>query len=154
TERAITEVFQDLLGVERVLPDDKFIDLGGHSLQVIEAVARLEARLGVRLSTHDVLVQTIVQLAATCDQTPVVTSLGNSPVFPALPSADVPARTEDVKADSPGYYRLLATSDHWAAKALRSLRKSVLRFSVPVPRIVAPPIRWVYLSLRTMYHLF
>ncbi len=45
-ERAVAEVFGDLLAVPSVGLDDSFFDLGGHSLLLVSARERLAARLG------------------------------------------------------------------------------------------------------------
>ncbi len=45
TEAAVASVWRAALGVDRVGRDDDFFDLGGHSLLVAEAVARLRADL-------------------------------------------------------------------------------------------------------------
>ena len=44
-ERAIAAVWQELFGVERVSLDDNFFDLGGHSLLLVQAHARLKSGL-------------------------------------------------------------------------------------------------------------
>ncbi|GII04686.1 non-ribosomal peptide synthetase [Planobispora takensis] len=44
-ERAIAEVWRELLGVEAVGSDDDFFELGGHSLMAVQAVARLRKAL-------------------------------------------------------------------------------------------------------------
>ncbi|GAB3350938.1 amino acid adenylation domain-containing protein [Lysobacter tyrosinilyticus] len=49
TESAIAEVWQSLLGLERVGRHDRFFELGGHSLLAIRMAHALEQRLGVRL---------------------------------------------------------------------------------------------------------
>jgi acyl-coenzyme A synthetase/AMP-(fatty) acid ligase/acyl carrier protein len=48
-EKTIASVWQELLHVERVGCDDNFFDLGGHSLLVVQAQARLHEMLGVDL---------------------------------------------------------------------------------------------------------
>ncbi|THC44759.1 KR domain-containing protein [Streptomyces sp. A1499] len=48
-ERAVAEVWQDLLGVEGVGVDDDFFALGGHSLAAVQIGARLKERLGTEL---------------------------------------------------------------------------------------------------------
>jgi hypothetical protein len=45
TELAVASLWQDLFGVERVSLDDNFFDLGGHSLLLMQAHARLRATL-------------------------------------------------------------------------------------------------------------
>jgi non-ribosomal peptide synthase protein (TIGR01720 family) len=45
TELAVASVWRDLFGVERVSLDDNFFDLGGHSLLLMQAHARLRATL-------------------------------------------------------------------------------------------------------------
>jgi acyl carrier protein len=66
SERAIAEILQDLLGIDRVGMHDQFVDLGGHSLLSLQVLARIEARLGVRLTQREVLVETVGRLAETC----------------------------------------------------------------------------------------
>jgi len=44
-EREIATVWQELFGVDRVSLDDNFFDLGGHSVLLVQAHARLKARL-------------------------------------------------------------------------------------------------------------
>ena len=46
-ERAIAAIWQELLHVEQVGLRDNFFDLGGHSLLIVEAHARIRERLGV-----------------------------------------------------------------------------------------------------------
>ncbi|MFE9402181.1 amino acid adenylation domain-containing protein [Streptomyces sp. NPDC006530] len=48
-QELIASIWQDILGVEKVSAHDNFFSLGGHSLLIVKAVARLEAALGVRI---------------------------------------------------------------------------------------------------------
>jgi non-ribosomal peptide synthetase component F/acyl carrier protein len=73
-EARIAQVWQEVLGLDRVGVDDNFFDLGGHSLSSIRIVARLRER-GIPLQVEDIFEhQTVGQLAAVVDtQTPSVT---------------------------------------------------------------------------------
>ncbi|MCB1741757.1 MAG: amino acid adenylation domain-containing protein, partial [Gammaproteobacteria bacterium] len=53
TERALAEIWQAVLGVERVGIGDDFFDLGGHSLLLVQILATLKERLKVELSIVD-----------------------------------------------------------------------------------------------------
>jgi amino acid adenylation domain-containing protein len=49
TEQVVAEVFADVLGVARVGADDNFFALGGDSLTAVKVVARVGARIGIRI---------------------------------------------------------------------------------------------------------
>ncbi|MDQ3205049.1 MAG: SDR family NAD(P)-dependent oxidoreductase, partial [Pseudomonadota bacterium] len=68
-ESAIAQVWQDLLGVERVGRHDHFFDLGGHSLLVVQMVSRLRQQLSVEVALRDVFAQpTVMALAGVVKQ--------------------------------------------------------------------------------------
>jgi FkbH-like protein/FkbM family methyltransferase len=50
-ERAIAELWQKILGVDRVGIDDRFFELGGNSLKAVRAVASLRAMFGIDIPT-------------------------------------------------------------------------------------------------------
>lgn len=50
-------------------------------------------------------------------------------------------------------YRKLATSDHWFARSLRTLRRGLIHFSLPVPKFVVWPLVQVFLILRQAYYI-
>ena len=54
-ERAVAQVMQELLGLERIGIHDNFFDLGGHSLLAIQAVTRLRKAFQVDLPMRDFL---------------------------------------------------------------------------------------------------
>ncbi|MFL5384951.1 MAG: amino acid adenylation domain-containing protein [Longimicrobiaceae bacterium] len=49
TERALAEVWRDVLGVERIGVEDSFFAAGGHSLLAMQVASRVRAALGVDL---------------------------------------------------------------------------------------------------------
>lgn len=65
-EATLAELWQEILGIERVGAADHFFDLGGHSLQAARLFARIEERLGVRLPLSVLLLEapTVGQLAS------------------------------------------------------------------------------------------
>jgi len=64
----IAEVWQEVLGVEKVGVYDNFFDLGGHSLLSMQVIAKLEKKLGVRVNPREFIVQTLGQLAASYEE--------------------------------------------------------------------------------------
>src|SRR6266700_221239 len=53
-EQSITNVWAELLGVERLGIHDKFFDHGGHSLQAMQMTSRMRELLGVNVSVKDI----------------------------------------------------------------------------------------------------
>ena len=78
TEGRLAEIWQQVLGVERVGIDDSFFDLGGHSLLAVSLFARIEKAFGERLPLA-ILFQspTVRQLASLLDQ-------GSRPSVPSV----------------------------------------------------------------------
>jgi acyl carrier protein len=66
-EQIIATVWHELLGVERISLADNFLDLGGHSLLIMQAIAKLEARTGRRVSPRAFIFQTLEQIAREYD---------------------------------------------------------------------------------------
>jgi len=64
-ELAVTEVWQSFLGRVQVYPADNFFDLGGNSLQAMQAAAAMEQRLGVHIDLRRMIFESMGQLAAT-----------------------------------------------------------------------------------------
>ncbi|MEZ4360740.1 MAG: amino acid adenylation domain-containing protein [Kofleriaceae bacterium] len=63
SEQLVAVVWRELLGVERISVRDNFLDLGGHSLLIMQAIAKLEARTGKRVSPRAFIFQTLEQIA-------------------------------------------------------------------------------------------
>ncbi|MGW2090078.1 phosphopantetheine-binding protein, partial [Streptomyces sp. NPDC001880] len=63
-EKALCELFVEVLGLDSVGVDDSFFDLGGHSLLVSKLTTRIGGRLGADLSVRDVFqAPTVAQLS-------------------------------------------------------------------------------------------
>jgi myxalamid-type nonribosomal peptide synthetase MxaA len=100
TEQAIAEIWQRLLGVERVGRDNSFFDLGGHSLLALKALFEINRSLGkalkvsdiyrsatvrdlaLRLSAHDERTD-FVELSQEATLEPIVAAPGGAPRAPA-----------------------------------------------------------------------
>jgi acyl transferase domain-containing protein len=66
TEQAIAQIWQELLGIDRVGIHDSFFELGGHSLLAIQALSRLRSTFQVDLPMRSLLFEapTIAGIAA------------------------------------------------------------------------------------------
>jgi amino acid adenylation domain-containing protein len=67
TEQALIEVWQELLAVPHVHPQDNFFELGGTSLTAMQAVLKLEQKIGKQVSPRRYVIETLAQLAAAYD---------------------------------------------------------------------------------------
>jgi amino acid adenylation domain-containing protein len=67
TETTLANLWRELLQVPDVHAEDNFLDLGGHSLLIMRAVARIETATGVRVNPRSFVFQTIAQIAAEID---------------------------------------------------------------------------------------
>jgi len=63
-ERAVADIWKQVLGLQQVSVHDNFFELGGHSLLAMQVVSHLEKELGVRIHPVEMVNQSLGQLAA------------------------------------------------------------------------------------------
>ncbi|MGY0499068.1 amino acid adenylation domain-containing protein [Nocardia sp. FBN12] len=86
-ERAVAEVFTEVLGAERVGADDNFFDLGGNSLLATRLTARLSAAVDIRVPVRVLFAApTVAECAA------AITGLTRAAARPALQAGPRPAQ--------------------------------------------------------------
>jgi non-ribosomal peptide synthetase component E (peptide arylation enzyme) len=68
TETVIAKIWCDELGLEKIGLNDKFFDVGGHSLLSVKVMARIEQELGVQINFRDTMLETLGQLAKSCEE--------------------------------------------------------------------------------------
>jgi acyl carrier protein len=68
TEVGVAQVWRQLLNVTTVGATENFLDLGGHSLLIMRAIALLERQFGVRLNPRAFIFQSLQQIAAEIDR--------------------------------------------------------------------------------------
>ncbi|HET7232108.1 MAG TPA: amino acid adenylation domain-containing protein, partial [Longimicrobium sp.] len=61
TEAALTEIWADVLRVERVGRWDHFFDLGGHSLLAVRVISRVRQALGVEISVGELFTRPVLR---------------------------------------------------------------------------------------------
>ena len=82
TERALADLFAELLARDRGGADDSFFELGGHSLLATKLVAAVRSRCGVDVGVQEVFaLATVAALAAHVDE---VTATGGSSGRPEI----------------------------------------------------------------------
>ncbi|WP_052496594.1 non-ribosomal peptide synthetase [Pedobacter lusitanus] len=68
TERSLQLLWVEVLGVKRVGTNDKFLEIGGHSLKAVQMVSRIYKELQIQIELRDIFEQeTIRGLAALVD---------------------------------------------------------------------------------------
>ncbi|MFP3940065.1 MAG: beta-ketoacyl synthase N-terminal-like domain-containing protein, partial [Thermoanaerobaculia bacterium] len=102
-ERAVAEIWQELLGTPEVGRHDEFFELGGSSLLALRLSARLRERVGVELDPHALLERpTVAGLAEA-----VAEALGGAAGEPLEP-AEEPAGAGPEKAPAPLWVEIQA----------------------------------------------
>ncbi|GGI29716.1 non-ribosomal peptide synthetase [Bradyrhizobium guangdongense] len=85
SEKVLSDIWIDLLGVESLGVTDNFFDLGGHSLLAGQAMARLARALGVSLPIKTIFeAPTIEQLARRVEEAAATKSQGPVAAIPRL----------------------------------------------------------------------
>ncbi len=64
SEQLLAAVWQEVLRLDRIGLHDNFFHLGGHSLQCLQVVARVETKTGVRLNPRVMVLNSLQQVAA------------------------------------------------------------------------------------------
>jgi len=67
TEKQLIEIWKSLLGVEEIGLDDNFVELGGHSMLLMQLILEVERRLGVALEGTEILEEPLEVLASLID---------------------------------------------------------------------------------------
>jgi amino acid adenylation domain-containing protein/non-ribosomal peptide synthase protein (TIGR01720 family) len=84
TERAVAEIWAEVLGAQRVGIDDNFFDLGGDSILSIRVISRLRAVLGVDVSARALFSHpTVAGLAEVI--TPAIDQTSSEVAIPVVP---------------------------------------------------------------------
>ena len=68
SEKLLTRIWQDILGVDQISITDNFLDLGGHSLLGVRLLAAVRKETGIRLEDVVVVTYTLEQIAAELDK--------------------------------------------------------------------------------------
>ena len=67
-EIAIARIWKSVIGTDTVSVDDKFFDLGGHSLNALQVISIIKRELGCKITFNDLMYQTLRQAAAACEK--------------------------------------------------------------------------------------
>ena len=52
TEKRLTDIWKDVIGVEKLSVNDRFMDIGGNSLNIIEVIVQVKEKMGVTLKSR------------------------------------------------------------------------------------------------------
>jgi amino acid adenylation domain-containing protein/FkbH-like protein len=83
-ERTLAEIWQELLGIERVSLGDDFFELGGHSLTGTTMIARVEERLGAQVAVTELFDHSTLRAFAAA----VAAQIAPSPARDAIPPVE------------------------------------------------------------------
>jgi len=92
-EHLVARIWESLLGITGIGRDDRFLDLGGHSLIAMRVASRLQSELGVSVSLRTALTHpTVASLARELDRLAQEEPQGDqAPSIPRAPRTPRPA---------------------------------------------------------------
>lgn len=136
TEKAIRDIWSDLLNVSDIKLSDDFFDLGGHSLLAGRAMARIKQAFGVTLPIRTIFdLPTIEALAKRVDEVRGVQEPSEAPPLPQIeqssPAALSFARAEMTAEQEEGVRDLLARRKRELQEAIRIAGRGI---DSPVPQ--------------------
>ena len=91
-EKVLAGVWQRVLGVDKVGIHDNFFDLGGHSLLAMKVVYEVEKEIDLEVMPMDLLLETLEQLAKTCEKRAGIASTDPEAVAAPQAAIDVEVR--------------------------------------------------------------
>jgi acyl carrier protein len=53
TEKKVTKIWQEILGIEKISVNDNFFAIGGHSLKAIRVVSRIHQEFGIKIDVKN-----------------------------------------------------------------------------------------------------
>lgn len=122
TERAVADIWSDILGVNSVGAHDDFFDLGGHSLMIVRVIYQINANLNVRLGVPDLFQNPTVELLATL----IDGQQAEGPREPAV------VQLQEGGSEIPLYF-IYAGPDEFHLARLMGKRRPVFGIQVPWP---------------------
>jgi acyl carrier protein len=69
-QQMLVEVWEEVLRITGVQPQDNFYELGGHSLLATEVAQKMEKRTGIRVQPAVFVFQSLGQVAAQYERSP------------------------------------------------------------------------------------
>ncbi len=93
TEKALAEIWQEILRTSFVSRNSNYFDIGGNSISAMKVVLQVSVKLGVSLPLRAVVLDSLSQIASFCDQNGAATSAGRSGGLKQLLSTMIGSRS-------------------------------------------------------------
>ncbi|MBS0261794.1 MAG: AMP-binding protein, partial [Planctomycetes bacterium] len=157
-EQTISRIISDALGTAEVGLDDNFFDLGGNSLLAVQVQSQLSKVLQIRVPLRNIFQTPHVRGLAEYMSSELSKIRQTEPApcqinrVPQAVSAQKDVHPERAASLTRRAYRFLALSEHPLARWTRASYHAVRAFSLPTPRLLVQPIRWILISLRFVWH--